>query len=289
MKLKILSVIFLLAVNSMLIFPQEKVLLIRCDDMGMSHSVNMAFEELFKTGIPVSASIMFPCSWYPEAVEIIKKYPNVSAGVHLTLNAEWKNYRWGPVLGKTAVPTLVDGNGYFFPSRASFYANNPSVSDVENELRAQVERAINSGLKIDYLDYHMGTAMDKPEYRDIVEKLAKEYKVGISRYFGEYTTNNMYNDPLESKEDSLLHILQTLTDSSINLLVCHIGMDDPELRAMEDMNTFGLKEMSRHRYAELMGLLSVRTNEFFKSGKIKLINYTDLKNLELKRPLEFSY
>jgi chitin disaccharide deacetylase len=126
---------------------------------------------------------------------------------------------------------------------------------VEKELRAQVERAVKSGLTIDYLDYHMGTAMDKPEYRDIVERIANQYNLGISRFYGETYANNMYFDPIDEKEDSLVYILNnTLSDSTINLLVCHIGMDDPELRAMEDQNTFGLKEMSRHRNAELNAL-----------------------------------
>src|ERR1700726_2725164 len=81
-------------------------LLIRLDDIGMNHSVNMAAKKMAETGLPISVSIQFACPWYQEAVEILKKYPNVSAGVHLTLTAEWKNYRWGPVLGRSAVPSL---------------------------------------------------------------------------------------------------------------------------------------------------------------------------------------
>src|SRR4249920_1810859 len=80
-------------------------LLIRLDDIGMSHSVNMAVEKLAKTGIPFSASVQFACPWYQEAVAILKKYPNVSIGVHLTLTSEWRGYRWGPVTGRTAVPS----------------------------------------------------------------------------------------------------------------------------------------------------------------------------------------
>src|SRR6266550_4736565 len=86
-------------------------LVIRTDDIGMSHSVNLAMERLVSTGMPISVSVMFACPWYQEAVEILKQHPNVSVGIHLVLNSEWKKYRWGPVAGSAAVPSLVDENG----------------------------------------------------------------------------------------------------------------------------------------------------------------------------------
>src|SRR6476469_396533 len=75
--------------------------LLRLDDVGMNHSVNTAIERVAKTGMPFSVSVMFACPWYQEAAEMLKKYPHVTVGVHLVLNSEWRNYRWGPVLGKT--------------------------------------------------------------------------------------------------------------------------------------------------------------------------------------------
>ncbi|BDQ03662.1 MAG: hypothetical protein KatS3mg036_0363 [Ignavibacterium sp.] len=139
---------------------EEKILLIRCDDIGMSHSVNLAAKELIDARLKFSTSVMVPCAWFDEAVSILKEAKNVSIGVHLTLNSEWKNYRWGPVAGVSRVPSLVDSLGYFFPSRAKFFENNPSVEEVEIELRAQIEKALKAGLNISYLDYHMGTAVD---------------------------------------------------------------------------------------------------------------------------------
>ena len=68
-------------------------LLFRLDDIGMCHSVNVAAKEVLETGMTVSMSVMVPCPWFSEAVELLKKYPNVSIGIHLTLNAEWKQYR----------------------------------------------------------------------------------------------------------------------------------------------------------------------------------------------------
>ncbi len=251
-------------------------LLIRCDDIGMCHSVNMAAKQLVETGLPFSASVMFACPWYQEAVDLLRGHPHISVGVHLTLNAEWKNYRWGPVAGAYAVPSLVDGCGYFLPSRAAFNANHPGLKEMETELRAQIERAVNSGLQIDYLDYHMGTAVDKPEYRAIVKKLADEYQLAISRYLGEYEMDKMYNDPIPSKTDSLLVYLEKINPEKVNLLVCHIGLHNPELAALEDLNTFGLKEMSQHRQAELNALIAPAFKAALQKKSIRLITYRDL-------------
>ncbi|GAC1648878.1 MAG: hypothetical protein NVS4B3_05090 [Gemmatimonadaceae bacterium] len=153
-------------------------LLIRSDDGGMSQSVNRALEKLVDTGLPVSVSVMFPCPWYQETVAMLKQHPAVSVGIHLTLNSEWKNYRWGPIAGRSVVPTLVDEDGYFYPTSAALQRNHPDLREVEIELRAQIARALASGLRIDYVDYHMGTAVRYPQFRQLTERLAREYGLG---------------------------------------------------------------------------------------------------------------
>lgn len=251
----------------------EKLLLVRCDDLGMSHAVNMAAKEIIDSKLVFSGSIMFACPWYQEAVDLLKEHPEISVGIHLMLNSEWQNYRWSPAAGAGSVPSLVDKNGFFFGSRAALYENNPTVEDVEKELRAQIKRAINSGLKIDYMDYHMGTAVDKPEFRKIVEKLSAEFKLGISRYFGEVDVPSMYSVDIENKKDSLLQTVRNIQPGTINLLVCHIGKDTPELQAMVDLNSFGLKNMSKHRNAELNSLLSKEFRDELEINSIMLIDY----------------
>ena len=253
-------------------------LLIRCDDMGMNHSVNMAAQQLFASGIPVSVSVMLTCPWYQEAVEILKKYPQVSVGVHTTLNAEWKNYRWGPIIGKTTAIGLVDSLGYFFPSRAKLFANNPSKKVIEMELRAQIERALNSGIKIDYIDHHMSAAVETIELREMFEGLADEYNLGISTYFGEKYSSITYGAAIENKSDSLIYHLKSL-QPGLNLQVIHIGLNTPEMRALIDMNEFGLENMAAHREAELRTLLSPLFKETIKNKKIQLITYRDVINM----------
>ena len=62
---------------------------------------------------------------------------------------------------------------------------------------AQIDRALEAGLEIDYLDYHMLTAVSTPQLRTIVEKLASEYGLGLSRYFGESSVSIWADAPAE--------------------------------------------------------------------------------------------
>jgi predicted glycoside hydrolase/deacetylase ChbG (UPF0249 family) len=251
-------------------------LLIRTDDLGMSHSVNMALERLIATGLPISVSVMFPTPWYQETVEILKRHPNVSVGIHLTLNSEWKNYRWGPVLGRTAVPSLVDADGYFFPSARTLYENKADVGEVERELRAQIERALKSGLKIDYVDYHMGTAVRYPEFAEVTEKLAREFGLGMSGYFGETMEDPQYAAPPLNKGDSLVAMINRL-QPRVSVVVTHIGVDGPELGALLDMNVDNpLPEMAKNRQGELTALTSQRFRDALKARNIQLLTYRQL-------------
>ena len=258
----------------------------------MSHSVNMAIERLINSGLPVSVSVMFPTPWYQETVEMLKRHPEVSVGIHLTLNSEWKNYRWGPVLGRTAVPSLVDEDGYFFPSGEALHKHNPNLGEVEKELRAQIERGVHSGLKIDYVDYHMGTVSGDPKFREIAERLAHEYKLGMMQYFGEAREDAQYSAAPANKTDSLVAIAGRL-HSPVTLLVTHTGIDNEELGALLDMNTDGaLPDMSKNRQGELDALTSPRFREALKAHDVRLITFRQLIEMQglqsMHRPGDFN-
>ena len=262
--------------------------LLRFDDIGMNHAVNTAIDEVGKTGIPFSASVMFACPWYQEAVEVLKKYPNVAVGVHLTLTAEWKNYRWGPVLGQSAVPSLVDSLGYFLPSTTAFQKNKYKLEEVERELSAQIERAISSGLQISYIDPHMGIALSTPELRSLTEKLAKKYKLGISplsevTYFGE-AYNDMWGEPVATKKQAFMKVLENLSAAApANMVILHIAQATPEMDAMTDMNSSMMSSnASSHRQTELDMVLSKDFQEMV-GKQFELVTYRDLiKQLGLR-------
>ncbi len=260
-------------------------LLLRLDDIGMNHSVNMAVEKMAETGMPFSASVQFACPCYQEAVEILKKYPNVSIGVHLTLTSEWKNYRWGPVTGRTAVPSLVDTVGYFPQSTRAFNKSGYKLDEVEKELSAQIERALGSGLKITYIDPHMGIALSTPELRALTEKLAHKYKLAISTlssvtYFGE-TYKEMWGEPVATKKTAFLEYVSHLNPDKPNLVVIHTATPSPEMDALYDMNSKMMNDKdgkpltSIHRQTELNMLLSPEFRSLV-GKKFRLINYQQL-------------
>ena len=177
--------------------------------------------------------------WLDETVEILKKHPNVSVGVHVCLNSEWVPYKWGPVLSASEVPTLVDEWGHFFGTRKDLMAHHPNLDEVEKEIRAQVDLAIRKGLKISYMDHHMSAAVTTPEMRERFVKVANEKGLAISRWFGEMPGPLVYSIKPDAKLDFLVDGLQKLTNPGLYLIVCHTAIKTPEIEVLNDLNASG--------------------------------------------------
>jgi chitin disaccharide deacetylase len=155
-----------------------KVLILHVDDAGMSHDSDEGVEMATGQGVATSTSVMMPCPWVPEMVQYIKNHPNLDAGLHLTLTSEWKNYRWGPLAGKTNVPGLVDKQGSFYPSVAAVYFS-ATPEEVDKEIRAQFDRALAMGFKPTHLDSHMGTLFAKDAYLEKYIQLGIEKQIPV--------------------------------------------------------------------------------------------------------------
>lgn len=93
-------------------FPKgAKVVILHVDDAGMSWDSNEGAINALTKGVANSVSVMMPCPWVPAFVHFLNEHPQTDAGLHLTLTSEWKEYRWGPLAGKIAVPGLTDKEG----------------------------------------------------------------------------------------------------------------------------------------------------------------------------------
>ena len=152
--------------------PDDRLLIVNCDDLGSSHAANVGVYEALREGTATSATLMGPCPWAREAGA---RHRGEDVGVHLTLNSEWDRYRWGPI---TYAPSLVDGDGGF-PRTVEEVWEHADLDEVRRELRTQVERAILWGFDVTHLDSHMGTLQLRPEFFDVYLELAVEFQVPL--------------------------------------------------------------------------------------------------------------
>ncbi len=155
-----------------------KVLILHVDDAGMSWDSNEGVKQAMEKGVANSVSVMMPTPWVPGMVHYIKQHPTTDAGLHLTLTSEWKEYRWGPLSGKSLVPGLVDEEGAMWPG-VEDVVKHASADEVEKEIRAQLERARIMGFEPTHLDSHMGTLFAKPEFLQRYIKVGAEQHIPV--------------------------------------------------------------------------------------------------------------
>jgi chitin disaccharide deacetylase len=156
-------------------FPKgARIIIFHMDDAGMSYDSDRGIEKVFENGVANSTSVMMPCPWVPQIVRYIKSRPTVDAGLHLTLNSEWKDYRWPPVAGAKAVPGLTDSTGSLWADVANVVAH-ASADEVDKEIRAQLNRALQMGFYPTHLDSHMGALFANVSF------LEKYIELGIEK------------------------------------------------------------------------------------------------------------
>ena len=152
--------------------PDAKLLVVNCDDLGSSRSANVAVYDAVRNGVGTSATLMVPCAWARDAAAM---YRGEDVGVHLTLNAEWETYRWGPI---SHSPSLYDGDGGF-PRTLDDVWEHADIDEVRRECRAQIERAILWGFDVSHLDSHMGALQLRADFFDVYLEMAVEFDLPL--------------------------------------------------------------------------------------------------------------
>jgi predicted glycoside hydrolase/deacetylase ChbG (UPF0249 family) len=237
----------------------KRYVIIHADDAGMSHSVNRATIAAMEQGIVSSASIMVPCPWFKEFAAYAKAHPVKDFGIHLTLNSEWENYRWGPVIGRDKAPSLVDSEGYLWDNVAQV-AENAEAAEVKAELRAQVQRALDFGVPLTHLDTHMGAVVSRPDLIEVYVELGVEFDLPVFflrnpglavadeavRARGMQLIEELDKHKLPvldsmtqlysggAFEERKTQYLRAIADSKpgVQYLILHCGYDDAELQAI---------------------------------------------------------
>jgi predicted glycoside hydrolase/deacetylase ChbG (UPF0249 family) len=253
-------------------------LIVRGDDMGMTHTCNLAVQKSFQEGILTCSSIIVPSPWFEEAAQMCREHPEWCIGVHMTLNSEWRGYRWKPVSPYSEVPSIVDEDGYFYPTTEAFLEASPELEDIDKELRAQMELAFKRGIDIQYIDGHMDTARATPEIREVLLKICQDYDLPLSRE-SEEQQMSIYEVPHKEKKKALAEKLKEL-ESGLWLLVVHPGLDTPEERALVDINPEGLPDVALNRAAVTEALTSKTIQRIIEQRGIQLTDYRKLRKKE---------
>ncbi|HMB22459.1 MAG TPA: polysaccharide deacetylase family protein [Anaerolineales bacterium] len=149
----------------------DRAVIIHTDDIGMCHASLEAFKDLWEFGIITSGAVMVPCPWFPATAALCRANPGIDMGVHATLNAEWESYRWGPISTRDQSSGLLDAEGYFHQWQPAAYANAKPEA-VEQEVNAQIERALAAGIDVTHVDSHMGTIMNPKFIQSYVQAAA---------------------------------------------------------------------------------------------------------------------
>ena len=262
--------------------PDARLVIINCDDLGLSHASNVGVYQSLREGLATSATLMVPRPWAREATA---DFRGEDVGVHLTLNAEFDHYRWGPI---TQAPSLLDGDGGF-PRTVADLWDHADLDEARRECRAQVERAILWGFDVTHLDSHMGALQLRPEFFDIYLDLAVDFALPL-RLSGA-STERAIGFPFRrpAAEEGIVspdHFVYvggvgsravfdaTLDDlrAGVTELYVHPAIDTPELRAI------GTDWQARVDDLELVRDGAIR-ERLERNGAV-LIGYRELRELQ---------
>lgn len=270
----------------------SKLLIIHADDLAVAHSEDAASFDALDNHAVTSASIMVPCPWLTEVADYAKAHPDADLGLHLTLTAEWKTYRWGPVESKDKVPNLLDPSGYLWPE-VEPAVRALKADEVEREIRAQIEHAIAMGIHPTHLDSHMGTLFARPDLFAIYVKVAHEYKLPFLAALTPNAPQEIRS--LLSDKDVVLDSIVIAdpqvsaanwkafyTNAIKNLkpgvteIIVHLGHDDTELQAVTvDHSDYG----AAWRQRDYDAVTSPEFKKAIDDNHVILIRWKDLKKL----------
>ncbi len=276
-------------------YPKEsKLLIIHADDMGLSHSVNMAVLKAFENNSITSGSIMVPCPWALEIADYAKEHPGLDVGVHLTLTAEWNTFKWDGISSSDQIQSLLDENGYFYPY-VEEVGKHVKVSEAEKEMTAQIDWLISKGVKPTHIDTHMGSVLATPEMVMVYLSLSGKYNLPV--LFPRAYTSWLQPDAAEalSRKGFLLDNLFMLEPGMIsgnwidaykkgienmkpglNEMIVHVAYDNEEMKAISNgHDDYG----STWRQHDLDLIQSREFKDLLKGNKIILINWGQIRDL----------
>lgn len=262
-------------------------LVIRIDDMGALHSVNVASIDSYRNGIAKSVEVLAVGPWFMEAVKMLQENPGLDVGVHLAITSEWENVKWRPL---TTCPTLVDENGYFYPMMSPHEAypgasvaenmHRFDIGEIEREFRAQIELALRNIPQVSHISGHMGSTAFSEEVCELVQRLSKEYNLpsidrhdAAEQYDFTYIGYEGAKATAEEKVASFTKALERLEKGKRYLFLDHPAYNDSE---MQTVMHIGYEDVAVDRQGVTDMLKSEEVAKVIKERGITLIDINRL-------------
>lgn len=142
-----------------------KRLVVNADDFGFTPDVNEGIVEAHERGILTATTLMANGAAFEDAVLRARRCPSLDIGCHLVL------------VGGTSLTT-----GEALPATAGRLLGALAVGRIRvyDELRAQVQRILDAGIRPTHLDTHKHTHV-APPVLDAVARLGEEFGIGWVR------------------------------------------------------------------------------------------------------------
>lgn len=181
----------------------NRYMIITGDDFGSSHGVNQAIIEAHSRGILTSASLMVSGDAFEEAVELAHQHPRLAVGLHLVLISG------RAVLPAQQIPHLVDQTGCFssrpFLAGTLYQCHPAARREVQQEIRAQLEKFRQTGLKLSHVDGHRNMHLPPFVLGTLID-LAQEFGIRAIRSPSEELRTTLSIDRTGLLEKSLLSL-----------------------------------------------------------------------------------
>ena len=283
----------------MLGYPKDsKLLIIHADDMGLSHSENVATIMAFENKGITSGSIMVPCPWSLEIIDYVKDHPGLDVGVHLTMTAEWDQYKWGGISSSDQISSLLDPKGYFYATVEEL-GKAAKAEEAERELKAQIDRLISYGIQPTHIDTHMGSVLANGELVKIYLALSEEYHLpvlfpraylpmlppDVSKSMGSkiFLLDNLFMLDRQMISGKWIDAYKKGIESlkpGLNQMIVHIALDNDEMRAI----TKGHPDYGSEWRQEDLNLVSSKEfRDLLKANKVILITWGQISDLMEKQ------
>ncbi|MGC3944290.1 MAG: polysaccharide deacetylase family protein [Chryseolinea sp.] len=258
-------------------------LIVRGDDMGFSHSGNLALVKSYREGIETSIEVIAPSPWFPEAVKLLQQNPRADVGLHFAITSEWDNIKWRPL---SDCPSITNEDGYFYPM---LYKNRNypgqavldhewKIEDIERELRAQIKLAQKYIPGLTHISGHMGATGFDPNVKAMVARVASEFNLSTvdsdpSKNQFNYARAELQGKNTEQRIEAFVTMLNGLEDGKTYVFVEHPGLNDDELKAISHI---GYTDVAEDRQDVTTIFTSEKVREAIARKGIQLVSYEDV-------------